>query len=107
MDKYEAFLDKYTVKLYARADRDLENIYSYIANNLLAPGTAADMVDALEEAIYSLEELPERGAVRQMGIYADRGYRQLFVKNYVIIYKVLKDLRQVHVVTVRYAPSQF
>ena len=100
-------LDKYAVKLYSRADRDLDNIYSYIAHNLLAPGTAANMADALEEAIYSLEELPERGAIRQTGIYANQGYRQLFVKNYVIIYKVLKDQRQVHVVTVRYAPSQF
>ncbi len=95
------------VKLYSRAERDLDNIYSYIAQNLLAPGTAANMIAALEEAIYSLEELPERGAVRRTGVYADRGYRQLFVKNYVIIYKVLQDRRQVHVVTVRYAPSQF
>ena len=84
-------MDKYTVKLYSRASRDLDGIYSYIAHNLLAPGTAAAMVDALEEAIYSLEELPERGSVRQTGIYARQGYRQLFVKNYVIIYKVLKD----------------
>ena len=100
-------MDKYTVKLYSRADRDLDNIYSYIAHNLLAPSTAVNMVDALEEAIYSLETLPERGSMRQTGIYANQGYRQLFVKNYVIIYKVLKDQRQVHVVTVRYAPSQF
>ena len=100
-------LDKYAVKLYSRADRDLDNIYSYIAHNLLAPGTAANMANALEEAIYSLEELPERGAIRQTGIYANQGYRQLFVKNYVIIYKVLKNQRQVHIVTVRYAPSQF
>ena len=100
-------MDKYAVKLYARADRDLDNIYAYIAHHLLAPGTAAAMVDALEEAIYSLEELPERGSVRQTGIYANQGYRQLFVKKYVIIYKVLKEQQQVHVVTVRYAPSQF
>ena len=100
-------MDKYTVKLYSRADRDLDNIYSYIAHNLFAPGTAADMVNALEEAIYSLEALPERGSKRQTGIYANQGYRQLFVKNYVIIYKVLKDQQQVHIVTVRYAPSHF
>ena len=100
-------LVKYTVKLYSRADRDLDNIYSYIAHNLLAPGTATNMADALEEAIYSLEDFPERGSIRQTGLYANQGYRQLFVKSYVIIYIVLKDQRQVHIVTVRYAPSQF
>ncbi len=62
-------LDRYTVKLYSRASRDLDNIYFYIAHNLLAPGTAVNMADALEEVIYSLEELPERGAIRQTGIY--------------------------------------
>ena len=41
-------LDKYTVKLYARAYQDLEEIYSYIANSLLEPDTALNMVDALE-----------------------------------------------------------
>lgn len=39
-------LDKYTVKLYARAYQDLEEIYSYIANSLLEPDTALNMVDA-------------------------------------------------------------
>ena len=100
-------MDKYAVKLYARAYRDLDEIYAYIAGNLSSPDTALNMVDALEEAIFSLEEMPERGSIRRIGIYADTGYRQLFVKNYVIIYRVLKDKKEVHIVTVRYAPSSF
>lgn len=54
MDKYTVILDKYTVKLYARANRDLDGIYTYIAENLLGPGTALNMVDELENAIFSL-----------------------------------------------------
>ena len=100
-------MDKYAVKLYARAYRDLDEIYAYIAGNLSSPDTALNMVDALEEAIFSLEEMPERGSIRRIGIYADAGYRQLFVKNYVIIYRVQKDKKEVHIVTVRYAPSNF
>lgn len=100
-------MDKYIVKLYARAYRDLDGIYSYIANNLLEPIAAGNMIDALEEAIYSLETFPERGAVRRIGVYANSDYRQLFVKNYVIVYRVHKDRKEVHIVTVRYAPSNF
>lgn len=100
-------MDKYAVKLYARAYRDLDEIYAYIADNLSELGTALNMVDALEEAIFSLEQMPERGAIRRIGIYANAGYRQLFVKNYVIIYRVLKEEKEVHIVTVRYAPSNF
>lgn len=53
-------MNKYVVKLYTRAYRDLDDIYTYIAETLLEPGTALDMVDELEEAIFSLEQLPER-----------------------------------------------
>lgn len=100
-------LDKYVVKLYTRAYRDLDDIYAYIAETLLDPDTALNMVDELENAISSLGQLPERGAVRRVGAYADGNYRQLFVKNYCIIYRLMKKKKEVHIVTVRYTPSNF
>ena len=45
-------MDKYVVKLYTRAYQDLDDIYTYIAETLLEPGTALDIVDELEEAIF-------------------------------------------------------
>lgn len=100
-------MDKYVVKLYAHAYRDLNSIYAYIAGNFSEPGIALNMVHELENAIFSLEQLPERGAVRRIGAYANGDYRQLFVKNDVIIYRVLKEKKEVHIVTVRYAPGNF
>lgn len=100
-------MDKYEVKLYARAYRDMEDIYAYIANNLHDPNAAQNIIDEIENAIFSLELMPERGAVRRSGIYANRDYRQLFVGNYIIVYRVKKEEKQVHIVTVRYAPSSF
>ena len=98
---------KYTVKLYPRAYRDLDGIYSYIAINLTEPETADKMITSLEDAIYSLEQFPERGSIRRTGVYANQDYRQIFVKNYTVIYRVHKEKQEVHIVTVRYAPSQF
>jgi plasmid stabilization system protein ParE len=100
-------LNRYDVKLYARAYHDLDDIYNYIAENLLEPDTALNMVDELEKAIFSLEQIPERGAIRRIGVYANGDYRQLFVKNYCIIYRVLKEKKEVHIVTIRYKPSTF
>ena len=80
---------------------------AYIARTLLEAGTAERMAEELESAILSLEQMPERGAIRRTGVYATGEYRQLFVKNYVIIYRVKKSEKQVYVVTVRYAPSSF
>ena len=73
---------KYTVKLYPRAYRDLDEIYSYIAVNLTEPVTANKLIDSLEEAIFSLEQFPERGSIRRVGAYANQDYSQIFVKNY-------------------------
>ena len=100
-------MDKYDVKLYTRAYRDLDNIYTYIAETLLEPGTALNMIDELEEAIFSLEQFPERGAIRRTGAYANGNYRQLFVKNYCIIYRLMKKKKEVRIVTVRYTSSNF
>ena len=37
----------------------------------MEPDTALNMVERLENAILSLEELPERGALRRVGAYAN------------------------------------
>ena len=98
---------KYAIKIYPRAYRDLDDIYSYIAKNLMAQGTAENLLTSLEDAIFSLEQFPEREPVRRIGTYANQGYRQFSVKNYTIIYRVYKERQEVHIVTVRYSQSQF
>ena len=100
-------MDKYKVKLLPKAYRDLNNIYSYIAKELEAPDTADAMADLLENAILGLDEMPYRGAERKVGSYANRGYRQLFEKNYTIIYRIDEAKKTVIIVTIKYTPSNF
>ena len=100
-------MDKYSVKLLSRAARDLDGIYSYIAKTLLVPATALELVDRIEKEILSLDHMPYRCPGRTKGIYANRGYRQMLVKNYTIIYRIDEAAKQVIVVTIRYSPSEF
>lgn len=100
-------MNNYTVKLLSRALADLDKIYAYIASNLHELGTAENVLDLLEEEILSLESMPYRFPERRTGSYANRGYRQLMVKNYAVIYRVDEAQKQVIVVTVRYARRQF
>ena len=65
------------------------------------------MITELEKAVFSLEQFPERGSIRRIGVYSNQGYRQIFVKNYTIIYRVYKEKQEVHIVTVRYSQSRF
>lgn len=99
--------DKYQVKLMGRALRDLEDIYAYVARRLLEPGIALKLVETIENQILSLETMPYRCPERQTGMYAKKGYRQLFVKNYTVIYRVDEPNKTVLIVTVRYSSSQF
>lgn len=98
---------KYAVNLLPRAYRDLNGIYTYIVETLVEPGIAAKLVNSLEEAIFSLENMPRRGVVRKTGAYANRGYRQLFVGNFTILYRIEEAKKQVLIVTIRYSRSQF
>lgn len=100
-------MDEYAVKLLSRAYRDLDDIYAYIAETLLEPSTAQKLLNALEEAIFSLGELPQRGASKKNGAYANKGYRQLFIRNFTVVYRVDEAKKQVIIVTVRYSRRQF
>ena len=96
-------MDKYSVQLMNRALQDLDEIYAYIVSELSAPTAAENLI----EAILSLEDTPKRGSVRRTGVFTDREYRQLFVKNYTIVYRVEEENKRVLIVTVRYTPSCF
>lgn len=90
-----------------RALQDLDEIYAYIVSELSAPTAAENLIDRIEQAILSLEDTPKRGSVRRTGVFTDREYRQLFVKNYTIVYRVEEENKRVLIVTVRYTPSCF
>ena len=97
----------YAVKLMNRAVQDLDGIYRYVSDALQAPRTAGDLIDTLEAGILSLQNMPYRCPERRQGAYANRGYRQLLVKSYTVIYRVDEENKQVLIVTVRYSRSQF
>ena len=83
-------MEKYKVKLMSRAARDLDEIYTYIINEFKVIETAEKMADILDNAILSLQKMPYRGAVRKVGNYANKGYRQIFVNNFTIIYRIVE-----------------
>jgi addiction module RelE/StbE family toxin len=100
-------LDKYEVKLLPKAYRDIDQIYEYILEDIKLPEAALNLVRTFEEAILLLEKLPRRGAERKIGVFANRGYRQLFIKNFTIVYRIDEKMKYVVVVTIKYSASSF
>ncbi|MDD2190887.1 MAG: type II toxin-antitoxin system RelE/ParE family toxin [Eubacteriales bacterium] len=99
--------NKYSVKLLPRAYHDLDGIYEYISETLIEPDIATKLIESIEGTILSLESMPQRVALRITGAYANKGYRQLFVGNFTVVYRVAEAKKRVLVITIRYSKSQF
>lgn len=100
-------MSDYQIKFTKYAHKDIEEIFDYIANTLKVPDTAMKLIDELEAAVNTLASMPLRCAERKIGAYAGKGYRQLFVKNFTVIFRVDEASKQVIIVTVRYSRSSF
>lgn len=78
---------RFKVLLTEDAERDLEDIYTYIAEHDCRQN-ADYVLDRLLEAIDSLVNSPERGPVpRELAALGIQEYRQVLFKPYRVIYR--------------------
>jgi len=86
------------VLLTADAERDLEDLYRYLAE-IESQGRAEHVLDRLLEVMERLARNPERGSqpkeLRSLGI---QDYRQVFFKPYRVIYRVIEARVVVYVI---------
>jgi plasmid stabilization system protein ParE len=95
-------LDKYRIRINPKAIRELDDIYKYIANLKLAPENAKGQVDRIKNAVLSLDTFPQSHQERNEGRYVGKGYRQLLIDNYIVIFRVDELHKTVYVVTIQY-----
>jgi len=81
-------MEKYNVKIYPAAKRDLIKIIEYI--NELSPKAADNQYQKLITGILSLQYLPRRCSTLKNEILRKRGYRFLRINNYLVIF-VIKE----------------
>ena len=77
---------KYKVNITFNAQKDLEHIFFYIADDSI--NNARKFINDLEEKIYSLDTMPERFALIPENDFFGTSYRQITYKKYRIIYKI-------------------
>lgn len=95
-------MDKYKVKLNPQAFREIDDIFAYIALEKLSPENARGQTDRIWEALKKLENFPQSHQERIEGSYAGKGYRQLLIDNYIVIFRIDEASKTVYVVTVQY-----
>lgn len=86
-------MERYKVKIYPSAQRDLRDIVDYL--NTLSPSAALRYYDKLTEEIASLSTMPERCPRPRDLALAAKGYRYLIVENYLIFYVVSGGMVQI------------
>ena len=98
---------KYEVILTERAREDLNEVYDYIANSLMAENTAINLYKKILNDILRLEEYPEAYSIIER--YKDNKYqyRKLIIKNYVAVYRIDKLNRKVYIVRIVYGGRNY
>ena len=94
--------ENYTVSYSGDALNDLREIYTYIANELLVPETAAAQVGRIRKEVLSLEFMPARYALVEWEPWHSMGMYQFPVNNFIVYYLVDDEAGTVTVVRVFY-----
>ena len=81
----------YEVLISDKANEDMEAIFRYISETLLAPESAVNQYNKIADAILSLEQMPERIKVMDSEPERSRGLRPLIVGNYTVFFVINAD----------------
>jgi len=81
-------MKQYKVLMTEPAAIDLQSIAGYIADELLEPVIAKNLVSKIKEAVVSLAKLPARHALVADERLAAQGIRKRLVENYIVFYVI-------------------
>lgn len=91
----------FRVRIAQRAQRDVESIYSWIAEHGPDHHAAVRWVDGLENAITSLDEFPARCPLAPEARFFERQVRQLLYHSHRVLFTI--DEEEVVVLHIRHA----
>lgn len=92
----------YSVFYTEAAERDLVDIFEYIARDLQVPETAKKQLGRILSAINSLDKMPERHGIFKEEPWHSKELRVLPVDNYLVFYLVIKKENIVAIVRIMY-----
>ncbi len=93
----------YKLSYLPLANRDIADAVNYIADELLAPKAALDLLDALDKSISRLKDFPYSCRVYQPVKPLEQEYHIMPVKNYAVFYTADEQKKLVEITRVIYA----
>jgi len=98
---------KYKLKITSAAENDLNEIYNYISNSVLATIPAQNLMEKIENSIQKLCEFPYKCELSRNELLRQKGYRKLVVDNYVAMYLVDEQSKAVKIARVFYGAMDY
>lgn len=98
-------MDKYTIYIQKNAQKELEGIYTYIAQNCMEPEIAKNILQEIQETISSLETMPAIYPLQHRQTIRGKNVRQVPVKNFVVFYKIYERQKEVVIIAIRHSSS--
>lgn len=96
-------IDIYKVEYSLDAYNDLRKIYSYIANELHVPETAAKQLKRIREKIRSLDMMPSRHVLVNWEPWHSMNMHQFTIDHYIVYYLIDDENKTVTVARVFYS----
>lgn len=98
--------DNYTAVILPQAEKDITEILDYINNELKNPTAAKNLWTDIKEAIGRARLFPyAMPIIKNRRITLGKEYRRLDVNNYVVVYKVVEEKKEIRIFAVLYGPS--
>lgn len=99
--------NQYKLKITPAAANDLDEIYKYISESLLAPIPAQNLMDKIENSIRKLCVFPYKHELSRNQVLRQKGYRKVIVDNYVTMYLVDEQSKVVIISRVFYGAMDY
>ena len=97
---------KYKRIILPQAEQDIENALNYISNELCNPDAADKLIDDMMEIMDNVSLFPySLPTLKDKRLTQGNEYRRADVNNFVLIYKVAEDVKEVRVMAALYGPS--
>ena len=98
---------EYELIITESANNDLDSIFSYILNSLCNPKAANDFADLIEQKYEEIIKYPFMFEESRDNILRCKGYRRIPVNNYVILYKVTEESKEVIITRIFYGGQNY
>lgn len=99
--------NKYKISFTKDSIFEMDNIYDYITENLYNIQAAKNLMQKVENSIYTLKNMPRKYMIVKKVDELDLEYRRIVVDNFIIIYTINEYIKTVYIVHIYYSGSNY